>query len=259
MKATRIACLLGAATLVLAHAPAAACGDKLSMMGGGVSFELVNPTRHRGNVVLFVTPDSPLRLSKREQTLEKTLRRAGHTVRVVNSPAELASALQAGNVDIVLTDAQEATPRPIATGPEEPCSSCVAGTYLPASRNRFFVDFAKPHVRRPCRPARQTGGRCNRERAGVQRQGRSDQLQPCKRDQLNVSLRVGRRVPGLLSATGSDRARAGSRPGQRAGMVAAERIARGGALSTATSSTSTITCRTGTRSTPAIRAPTLTA
>jgi hypothetical protein len=134
MKTTRIACLLGAATLVLAHGPAAACGDKLSMMGGGVSFELVNPARHRGNVVLFVTPDSPLRLSKREQTLEKTLRRAGHTVRVANSPAELASAIQAGNVDIVLTDAQEVAPRPIATGPDAPAEAAsLALSYRPAA------------------------------------------------------------------------------------------------------------------------------
>jgi hypothetical protein len=146
MTAERFACLLGAATLVLAQGPAVACGDKLSMMGGGVSFELVNPAGHRGNIVLFVTPDSPLRLSNREQMLEKSLRRAGHTVRVVNSPAELASALQAGNVDIVLTDAQEATPRPIAAGPDAPTEAAsLALTYRPAA-----ADFSSTSPSRTC-------------------------------------------------------------------------------------------------------------
>jgi len=116
MKTVRIAGLLGAATLVLLQQPAAACGDKLSMMGGGVSFDLVNPNRHRGNVVLFAPPGSALHASSREQALQKSLQRAGHTVRVAGTPAELATALQAGNVDIVLTDvpATATTPRKIA-------------------------------------------------------------------------------------------------------------------------------------------------
>jgi hypothetical protein len=112
MEARRIAGLLGVATLVFAQDPALACGDKLSMMGGGVSFDLVNPGRHRGNVILFAPPESPLRLGKNGATLEKTLERAGHKVRRVDTTTALAAALQAGNVDIVLTDAGDAVATP---------------------------------------------------------------------------------------------------------------------------------------------------
>jgi hypothetical protein len=116
MNTGRFTGLLGATALVLAQGPAVACGDKLSMIAGGVSFEVVNQTHYRGNVVLFIAPDSPLHSTKSEKGLQKSLERAGHTVRVVRTPADLGSALQAGDVDIVLTDTDGsvATPRDVA-------------------------------------------------------------------------------------------------------------------------------------------------
>lgn len=116
MNAGRMAGLFGVAIAVFAQGPVLACGDKLSMMGGGVSFELVNASRHLGNVILYAPPDSPMHVGKSGETLEKTLQRAGHKVRVVGTSAELAAALQAGNVDIVLADAgaATATPRSVA-------------------------------------------------------------------------------------------------------------------------------------------------
>lgn len=148
MNAGRIAGLLGVATLVFAQGTAVACGDKLSMMGGGVSFELVNPNRHRGNVILFAPPDSPMRVGKAGQSLEKTLVRAGHKVRVVSTQAELSTALQAGNVDIVLSDAgaDAATPRRIAAdtgGKAEP--EALAVSYRPSA-----VDASSSTPARTC-------------------------------------------------------------------------------------------------------------
>ena len=48
MKTTRLTTLVGAAVVVLGQPQANACGDKLSMMGGGVSFEMLNPSLHQG-------------------------------------------------------------------------------------------------------------------------------------------------------------------------------------------------------------------
>lgn len=96
---TAIALLQGAA---VAHA----CGDKLSVIGGGVSFDRVS--QHRGNVVMLVEPSSALRAANDEFELRKALEFAGNKVRTVESPAELASVLDQGVTDVVLVSWGEA-------------------------------------------------------------------------------------------------------------------------------------------------------
>jgi hypothetical protein len=113
MNTSRLAAVVGTAIAVFAQQPADACGDKLSMMGGGVSFEMLNPSLHPGRVVMYITPESSLH--KANADLRKSLERAGHKVRSVEKAADLRAAVQAGDVDIVLTDLRDdraATPVP---------------------------------------------------------------------------------------------------------------------------------------------------
>jgi hypothetical protein len=108
MNASRIAGLVVAVTTLLPSGPAAACGDKLSMMGGGVSFERINFSRHRGNVVMLLAPDSRLRAVAGDHQLTRSLEKAGHRVRALETTSELASVLQSGSVDVVLVDGDSA-------------------------------------------------------------------------------------------------------------------------------------------------------
>jgi hypothetical protein len=87
------------ATLPVATA-AFACGDKLSVIGGGVSFDRVS--QHRGNVVMLVEPNSSLRAANDALKLRQALEYAGNKVRTVETAAELEDVLQQGKVDVVL-------------------------------------------------------------------------------------------------------------------------------------------------------------
>ncbi|MEY2920166.1 MAG: hypothetical protein RL261_1471 [Pseudomonadota bacterium] len=119
MNAGRFVGLVAAAAVLLHPGPGAACGDKLSMMGGGVGFERINFSRHRGSVVMLLAPDSPLRKTATDLELQRSLEKAGHRVRTLETVAELASVVQAGDVDVVLVDGTTADdlPRQVTTAP----------------------------------------------------------------------------------------------------------------------------------------------
>ena len=104
-----IALVSGVATAVLASLPGAAtaCGDKLSVIGGGVTFDKF-AAEHRGNVVLLVEPNSPLRAANEELKLHQALQKAGHRVRTVESKSELAAVLAQSKVDVVLVSLGDA-------------------------------------------------------------------------------------------------------------------------------------------------------
>jgi hypothetical protein len=98
-KPRKVALCIAAATLSVASA-AFACGDKLSVIGGGVSFDRVS--RYHGNVVMLVEPNSSLRAANEALKLRQALEYAGNKVRMVDTPAELDSVLKQGPVDVVL-------------------------------------------------------------------------------------------------------------------------------------------------------------
>ena len=81
---------------------ALACGDKLAMIGGGVSFERISHATNPGSVVLLIAPGSPFSQADDELKLAESLRKTGHTVRRVSSTAELESALRDSPVDVVV-------------------------------------------------------------------------------------------------------------------------------------------------------------
>jgi hypothetical protein len=83
-------------------ATAMACGDKLAMIGGGVSFERISQTAHPGRVVLLIAPDSPFSQADTDLKLTESLRRSGHSVRRVASESELEAALDKEAADVVV-------------------------------------------------------------------------------------------------------------------------------------------------------------
>ena len=97
-----------AAAVLLASLPdpATACGDKLSVIGGGVTFDKF-AAEHRGNVVMLIEPNSPLRAANDDLKLRQALQRAGHRVRTVESKSELATVLGQAKVDVVLVSLGE--------------------------------------------------------------------------------------------------------------------------------------------------------
>jgi hypothetical protein len=111
--------LAGLAVALAAQVPAHACGDKLSMMGGGVNFETLNPSLHPARVVVFVTPDSPFFASR--SALQKKLERAGHSVTLVNTADALQQSLRTAQVDVVLTNlTDESAATPVKAGASAP-------------------------------------------------------------------------------------------------------------------------------------------
>lgn len=85
-----------------------ACGDKLTILGGGIPFDRIHSDRRQGSVVLYLVPDARLAVASGDSHLDETLTRNGHQVRVAHNEAELKQALAEGKVDFVLADWTEA-------------------------------------------------------------------------------------------------------------------------------------------------------
>jgi hypothetical protein len=108
-KVISLVTTLGIATLALASAPVAqACGDKLTVLGGGIPFEKIHTSHRHGSLVMYLSPDSRLYATNSDARLDQALTRDGHQVKLVQSSAELKQALDAGQVDFVLIDLSQA-------------------------------------------------------------------------------------------------------------------------------------------------------
>lgn len=108
-KLLSITTTLAITTLALASAPSAlACGDKLTVLGGGIPFDKIHTTHRHGTLVMYLSPDSRLSAINSDARLDQALTRDGHQVKLVQSSAELKQALDAGQVDFVLIDWSEA-------------------------------------------------------------------------------------------------------------------------------------------------------
>lgn len=107
MNRQRMLVLCAAITTLLGATAAHACGDKLSVIGGGVSFDRV--AQHRGNVVMLVEPNSSLRAANDDLKLRQALENAGNKVSTVETPAELTSVLDKGKTDVVLVSWSDAS------------------------------------------------------------------------------------------------------------------------------------------------------
>lgn len=82
--------------------PAQACGDKLAVIGGGVSFERLGGLGMSGAVVMLLEPDSVLRIANDDLKLRQALESAGYKVRTVDNLGELKKSLDQGQTAVVL-------------------------------------------------------------------------------------------------------------------------------------------------------------
>ena len=104
VAATATVAVLGVAASPAIHA----CGDKLTILGGGIPFDRIHSNHHHGTVLLYLSPDSRLSAASNDARLDETLTKNGNQVRVAHSDAELKQALAEGKVDFVLADWSEA-------------------------------------------------------------------------------------------------------------------------------------------------------
>jgi hypothetical protein len=85
--------------------PAAACGDKLVALGGGVGFERLMVSRNPGHIVLLLEPGTGLAAANDKFNLAASLSLAGHEVFIAKSVDELSARHDAAAPDLILVDA----------------------------------------------------------------------------------------------------------------------------------------------------------
>jgi hypothetical protein len=141
------------ATLALASAPSAlACGDKLTVLGGGIPFDKIHTNHRHGSLIMYLSPDSRLSATNNDARIDQALTRDGHQVKVVQSSAELKQALDSGQADFVLIDwseAQRLQPGVIAKVPIVPVTydGDAGERALAQSRSGCVVQSNKRHSR----------------------------------------------------------------------------------------------------------------
>ncbi len=144
---------LAIAALALASAPVArACGDKLTVLGGGIPFEKIHTSHRHGTLVMYLSPDSRLSATNSDTRLDQALTRDGHQVRLVQSSAELKQALDSGQVDFVLIDLSEAKQLQASVPANVPVvpvtyEDDAAGRALAQTRSGCVVQSNKRHSR----------------------------------------------------------------------------------------------------------------
>jgi len=144
---------LAITTLALASAPTAlACGDKLTVLGGGIPFDKIHTSHRHGSLIMYLSPDSRLSATNSDARLDQALTRDGNQVKVVQSSAELKQALESGQADFVLIDwseAQHLQPGVIANVPIVPVTyeGDATGRAMAQTRSGCVVQSNKRHSR----------------------------------------------------------------------------------------------------------------
>jgi len=144
---------LAITTLALASAPTAlACGDKLTVLGGGIPFDKIHTSHRHGSLIMYLSPDSRLSATNSDARLDQALTRDGNQVKVVQSSAELKQALESGQADFVLIDwseAQHLQPGVIANVPIVPVTyeADATGRAMAQTRSGCVVQSNKRHSR----------------------------------------------------------------------------------------------------------------
>jgi hypothetical protein len=127
---------LAVVVAVVAQKPAllSACGEKLLLLGRGIRFQ----SRHtpRPATVLLYLPQSATGQRLSDPNLESALKEAGHDVRAVTVKADLESALQSGNYDVVLANVTDASDLERAQGMTAANAVVLPAIYLVDSGQR---------------------------------------------------------------------------------------------------------------------------
>ena len=90
-----------AGVLALGQGVAAGCGDEFVLIGGGAR---INRSKFPSRVLVFMNPGTRVPAAEKEFHVEATLTAAGHKAKVVESEAEVRTALETGKYDLVLAD-----------------------------------------------------------------------------------------------------------------------------------------------------------
>ena len=81
-----VAATMTVAILGLTASPVGrACGDKLTILGGGIPFDRIHSNHHHGTVLLYLSPDSRLSAASSDARLDETLTRNGNQVRIAHT------------------------------------------------------------------------------------------------------------------------------------------------------------------------------
>jgi hypothetical protein len=83
-----------------------ACGDKFLVIGRGV--RRIPRAAHPASILLYMNSGSQLPAAARDLKLEASLKQAGHSVAVAESPAGLKEQLGTGRFDLVIADLADA-------------------------------------------------------------------------------------------------------------------------------------------------------
>ena len=122
--------IVSAVALLAATAAQAcpACGDKLSLVGGGVSFERVS-AGPPGKVVVLAEPGSTLQAADSDLKLVASLKHSGHDVKVAATPSELEQIVHDQGADVVLAHWTEAAATADKLGKGNGAPTVVAVSY----------------------------------------------------------------------------------------------------------------------------------
>jgi DNA-binding NtrC family response regulator len=102
MRLTRIV-LAGIALLPFCSTPGEACGDKFLVIGRGMRAPRARAA-HKGSILLFLDPRSPLPTALQETRVVADLKRVGHSLKAVDNREQAEAALKSGNYDLVVAD-----------------------------------------------------------------------------------------------------------------------------------------------------------
>ena len=100
--------LLLIATLLGCTTPfATACGDKLLVLGPGVTFGNIFPSYH-ASIIAYVPTSLPQSAAVNDSQFQAALQKAGYKLRLVPDVYTLTEAVRSGKYDIILVDLQNA-------------------------------------------------------------------------------------------------------------------------------------------------------
>jgi len=106
-----------------------ACGDKLSLVGGGVSFERVSQSGPPGRVLFLAAPGSQMQNANSELGLVDGFKRAGYEVRLVGDSNELNHAVHEQAADVVVAHWSDAAAVAGAVGKDASSPTVVSVSY----------------------------------------------------------------------------------------------------------------------------------
>ena len=121
------------------RADLSACGDKFFLPGRGLGFDQAYRAKNPGSVLIYA-PAGSQAATKGVSTLQAMLTRVGHRVLVVHDAAEVNRALNAGTIDLVLTEFSSTST----------LSPQLTTAVLPVLHNPTKVDTASCKTRYAC-------------------------------------------------------------------------------------------------------------